>query len=782
MLPIPDDVIFPDLQTELKVPRHIGENLDSRFRQGRSDIVIASQRNAKESSEFSHFFHTGTRAVMRDIGRVGELYRVRLTVAERIEITALDFSGPGIFASYKESPDLVDLDEKDHGDMVNYVKEVIREMGAKFKGVEQHLKVIEAMTKIQELIAYTMPFNNISVSDKQSLLELDSVKERGLKFLDYLIQQKESISLQIRMAQKFSESANELYRKNVLREQLRAIQKELGDDSPKGNKKPDYREKVEASGMPEEVGEVALEEIQKLESQDSSSPDSHIIRNYLDLLVALPWQSGEYRDIDLEAARKILDDQHYGLEKVKERIIQHLAVMKLKKEKGGSILLLVGPPGTGKTSLGRSIAEALGRKYHRISLGGIRDEADIRGHRRTYVGALPGRIIQGMKKVGEKNPVFVLDEVDKIMVSYSGDPASALLEVLDPEQNDTFADHYLEVPYDLSEVFFIATANSIERIPVALLDRMETIEVTGYTEREKLHIARRHLLPEVLEDHGLTENQVEIDDEAIATLIRDYTREAGVRNLKRQLAKVARSSTELIVSKSVETPYNIDDKIVADIMGNKKVRHDMAEADNPAGVVTGLAWTPVGGEVLFIEATLMDGHGKLTLTGQLGDVMKESAEISLSLIRSRLAYHGTGVDYDKKDLHIHVPSGAVPKDGPSAGVALLTSLASLVTGQKVDPKTAMTGEVTLRGSVMPVGGIKEKVLAAHRAGISRVILPMENKKDLDDVPDEVRKDITFVPVERVEEVIRETLGIDLPAPELLIVANDSPSPGMVSTN
>ena len=781
-LPISDDVIFPELQTELKVSRRIGETIDSRFRQGRRDIVVLSQRSAKESTEYGHFFHTGTRAEILDIGKIGELYRVRLTITERIEITALEFSGSGIIASYRESPEQVDLDDNDHADMVNYVKEVIRELGAKFKGVEQHLKVMEGMTKIQELIAYTMPFINISVSDKQSLLELDSVKERGLKFLDYLIQQKESISLQIRMAQKFSESANELYRKNVLREQLRAIQKELGEESSKSDKKPGYREKIDASGMPEDVRDVALEEVQKLESQDSNSPDSHIIRNYLDLLVALPWKSGEYRDIDLEAARKILDDQHYGLEKVKERIIQHLAVMKLKKVKGGSILLLVGPPGTGKTSLGRSVAEALGRKYHRISLGGIRDEADIRGHRRTYVGALPGRIIQGMKKVGEKNPVFVLDEVDKIMVSYSGDPASALLEVLDPEQNDTFADHYLEVPYDLSEVFFIATANSIESIPAALLDRMEAIEVSGYTDREKLHIARRHLLPDVLEDHGLTSEQVKIDDDAIALLIQDYTREAGVRTLKRQLAKVARSSTELIVSENVETPYIVDSKIAADIMGNKKVRHDMAETDNPAGVVTGLAWTPVGGEVLFIEATLMDGHGKLTLTGQLGDVMKESAEISLSLIRSRLAYHGTGVDYDKKDLHIHVPSGAVPKDGPSAGVALLTSLASLITGQKVDPKTAMTGEVTLRGSVMPVGGIKEKVLAAHRAGISRVILPKENEKDLDDVPEEVRKDISFVPVDRVEEVIRETIGIDLPAPELLIVANDSPSPGTVSTN
>jgi ATP-dependent Lon protease len=775
VLPISDDVVFPDLRRDLKVPKRIGKIIESRFRMGSSEAVILSQRNSKENREPGHFFGIGTRATVEGVSRVGDLYRIRLFVVERVEISGLDFSDDGIFAGYTAAPDTVDLDEKDHLDMVNYVKEVIREMGAKFQGIESHLKVMEGMTRIQELIAYTMPFINISVSDKQSLLELDSLKDRGLKFLDHLIQQKESISLQIRMAQKFSESANDMYRKNVLREQLKAIQKELGEDSSKKSKKPDYRERIESSGMPEDVREVALEELQKLESQDASSPDSHVLRNYLDLLVALPWESGEYKDIDLDAARKILDDQHYGLEKVKERIIQHLAVMKLKKEKSGSILLLVGPPGTGKTSLGRSIAEALGRKYHRISLGGIRDEAEIRGHRRTYVGALPGRIIQGMKRVGEKNPVFVLDEVDKIMASYSGDPASALLEVLDPEQNNTFSDHYLEVPYDLSEVFFVATANSLEGIPMALLDRMEAIEVTGYTDQEKLKIAQRHLLPEVLEDHGLSAELLEIDEQAIVALIRDYTREAGVRGLKRQLAKVARSSTEKIVSKSVEAPYVIDAGIVEEIMGNHKVRHDMAQSDNPPGVVTGLAWTPVGGEVLFVEATLMDGHGKLTLTGQLGDVMKESAEISLSLIRSRLAFHGAGVEYDAKDLHIHVPSGAVPKDGPSAGIALLTSLASLVLGIKVSPELAMTGEVTLRGSVMPVGGIKEKVLAAHRAGIKRVILPKENEKDLTDIPEEVRKEMAFVPVERVEEAIREALGVELPAPETVSTLVDGKS-------
>ena len=773
VLPISDEVFFPEQYRDIKVAKNVGESIEAESKRGSKNVIIVSQRNPKERTKAEHFFSVGTAADIKEVSRVGELYRIRLFATERMEIAGFDFSGVEITASSNPLPDMIDLDEKDHRDMVEYVKKVIREIGSNFREIDLHLKAVEDMNRIQELIAYTMPFINISVSDKQALLEIDSLKERGLKFLDYLIQQKESIRLQIRMAQKFSDSANDMYRKQVLREQLKSIQKELGEGSDGGKKSLDYHEKIKASGMPHDVEEVAMEELSKLESQDASSPDSHILRNYLDLLVALPWKNGEYKDIDLEAARKVLDDQHYGLEKVKERIVQHLAVMKLKKKKSGTILLLVGPPGTGKTSLGRSIAEALGRKYHRISLGGIRDEADIRGHRRTYVGALPGRIIQGMKKVGEKNPVFVLDEVDKIMVSYSGDPASALLEVLDPEQNNTFSDHYLEVPYDLSEVFFIATANSLESIPLPLLDRMEAIDVSGYTDYEKLQIAERHLLPEVLEDHGLSPNQLQIGRGTVAALIRDYTREAGVRSLKRQLAKVARSSTEKIVNKSVDLPYVITNGILSEIMGNKKVRHDVAESDNPPGVVTGLAWTPVGGEVLFIEATLMDGHGKLILTGQLGEVMKESAEISLSLIRSRLAYHGTGVDYDKKDLHIHVPSGAVPKDGPSAGIALLTSLASLVLGMKVNPKIAMTGEITLRGSVIPVGGIKEKILAAHRAGIRTVLLPKENERDLQEVPDEVAEEITFVAVERVEEVIKETLGIDLPAAELVSFAAGS---------
>jgi ATP-dependent Lon protease len=446
--------------------------------------------------------------------------------------------------------------------------------------------------------------------------------------------------------------------------------------------------------------------------------------------------------------------------------------MKLKSEKQGSILLFSGPPGTGKTSLGKSIAEALDRKYVRISLGGVRDEAEIRGHRRTYIGALPGRIIQGIQKAGTKNPVFILDEVDKMASSYNGDPASALLEVLDPEQNNSFSDHYLEVPYDLSDVLFIATANSLATIPPPLLDRMELIEISGYTKNEKFAIAKDHLIPEVLKEHGLDADKLRFDDEALKVIIDTYTREAGVRWLKKQLAKAARHVSEKIVSGKAELPFNVTTANVAEILGKEPVRHEMARKEPVPGVITGLAWTPVGGEILFIECTFMPGTGKLTLTGQLGDVMKESATISLSLIRSRLARSANSINFTTSDIHIHVPSGATPKDGPSAGVTLFTALASLITGKTVDPLLAMTGEITLSGAVMPVGGIKEKILAAHRAGIRKVILPKENQRDLEDVPEDVRGELTFVPVETVEEVLKEALGIEMPRTLVMDLGNN----------
>ncbi len=580
-------------------------------------------------------------------------------------------------------------------------------------------------------------------------------------FLALLRELREHINFRVEIAQKVSEKVHKSNREAMLREQLKLIQEELNEYEGGQSGDPGYRERIEQSKMPEEVRKKALAEARKLEASGGQNHESHIIRNYLDLLLELPWMTEEKAFVDIAEARKVLDANHTGLLKVKERIIQHLAVMKLKHEKQGSILLFTGPPGTGKTSLGKSIADALGRKYVRISLGGVRDEAEIRGHRRTYVGALPGRIIQGMKRAGVKNPVFILDEVDKLGSSHLGDPASALLEVLDPEQNNTFSDHYLEVPYDLSEVLFIATANTTATIPAPLLDRMELIEISGYTKNEKFSIAKNHLIPATLGEHGLDADSLVIDDDALRAVIDRYTREAGVRWLKKQLARIARYASEKIVSGTAARPYVVTAEMLDPILGREVVRQETARNVAVPGVVTGLAWTPVGGEILFIEGTSMPGKGNLTLTGQLGDVMKESATISMSLARSRLAHMTAGFDFIASDVHIHVPSGATPKDGPSAGIALFTALASLITGKGVDPKTALTGEITLSGAVLPVGGIREKILAAHRAGIRTILLPKENRRDLEDVPEDVLAEIRFVFVDTIDQVLLEALGVDL---------------------
>lgn len=612
-----------------------------------------------------------------------------------------------------------------------------------------------------------------TLSKKQELLETISSRERALILIGMMQKQKESLELQSSIRDRMSQKIGKQQRESILREQLKAIKDELGD-SVEGKGEDDYRKKIDDACMPEDVKKIANDELRRLDGIGPHSPESHVIRNYLDLLCQLPWQKSTVDSLDLEAARAVLDRDHYGLEKVKKRIIQHLAVMKLKSGGRGSILLFIGPPGVGKTSLGQSIATALGRKFVRVSLGGVRDDAEVRGHRRTYVGAMPGRIIQGIKRSGVNNPVFILDEIDKLGRGFGGDPSSALLEVLDPEQNNTFADHYLDAPFDLSQVFFIATANSMDTIPGPLRDRMEVIDLTGYTSSEKLHIAKNHLLPKQLKEHGLTEGDVTFADEAMLRLISHYTREAGVRDLQRNIASVCRASTEKVVDEKIEKPVKISLEFLEDTLGPEKFTHEVAERLVSPGVVTGLAWTPNGGEILFIEASLMPGTGKLTLTGQLGDVMKESAQIALSLVRSHLAAVAPGFDYDKRDLHIHVPAGAIPKDGPSAGVAMVTTIASLFSGRGVSPKTAMTGEITLRGAVTPVGGVKEKVLAAHRAGIERVILPKKNEKDLRDVPEEVKAQMKFEFAENVNDVLKFTLGLD--PISALVVGGGVPTP------
>ncbi|MDE5758941.1 MAG: endopeptidase La, partial [Allobaculum sp.] len=514
---------------------------------------------------------------------------------------------------------------------------------------------------------------------------------------------------------------------------------------------------------PELVAKSLLEDVKRLGATNPQSPDSEVLRNYLEFALSLPWKKEEVFDPDLKESRDILNERHAGMEKVKERILQHLAVMKLRKSMKGSAILLVGPPGTGKTSLGKSIAKALHRPYTRLALGGIRDESEIRGHRRTYVGAMSGRVLKAMKQAGATNPVMILDELDKMMAGgFSGDPSAAMLEVLDPEQNDTFTDHYLDLPYDLSDVMFIATANSLDSIPAPLLDRMEVITLSSYTPSEKFLIAKDHLLPEVLQDHGVPAGQLTIEDEAIREIINSYTMEAGCRGLKKQLAKVTRTKAVDLLESSNPIQVKVED--LKSIFGPTAIRHEKVKDANPCGVVTGLAWTAVGGEVLFIEAASMPGTGRMILTGQLGDVMKESASISFSVLKSRLPLDT--LEFGKQDIHIHFPAGATPKDGPSAGITIFTALASLALRQPVDSHIAMTGELSLSGDVLPIGGLKEKLYGAMRAGIKKVLIPWDNRRDLEEVSQEVKDSLEIVPVKRVEDVLKETLNVHLASYEI----------------
>jgi len=773
VIPISDIVLLPGMNYTLKLNKISEDELRNLAKEDQFSIALPLKQNFDQSMlNIEDFHRVGVSFAVEGIEKTEKGYEVKIKVLDRVEIKELTLGNGFIRTEFEITPDVIDLTEDGQVEMLEYVKKITREVSEKFKGSEQFMKLIEDQKDLNTLMAHLSQFMPLSNEEKYELILIRSLKDRGLKFMDYILKQKEALKLQFEMAEKFTVKANKNYRESVLREQLKAIQSELNEGKSESSKKDkDFLNKIEEAQMPDDIKSAALEELEKLERQSENSSEYNIVRNYLDLLVKLPWKKSEDKVINLVNARRILDEQHYGLEKVKDRIIQHLAVMQLKKDKKGSILLLVGPPGTGKTSLGKSIAEALDRKYIRLSLGGIRDEAEIRGHRRTYIGAMPGRIIQSIKKAGEINPVMVLDEVDKLMTGYNGDPASALLEVLDPEQNNSFTDHYLDLPYDLSEVFFVATANSLDSIPRPLLDRMEIIPISSYTMNEKFHIGKNHLIPLTLEEHGLNNEQLVIEDEALQRIISEYTREAGVRGLKKQIATLARITSEKIVSNKVELPFIVTVDDLNDLLGRKVSSHDKAQADNPPGVVTGLAFTTVGGEILFIEATDMAGSGQVTITGQLGDVMRESARISLSLLKSRLPLNS--INFKERDLHIHVPSGSVPKDGPSAGITLFTALASLVTGIKVDPKLAMTGEITLRGAVLPIGGLKEKLLGAQRAGITKILIPKENLIDLKDVPEEVKSQLTIIAVETVEDVLRETLGISLPRVEHVFNPNIS---------
>jgi len=772
VLPIRNTVVFPGLTLPLRVGRAKSVAAIHRATEGGDGYVLALAQTGDGE---------GREAEARDLHRVGTLvkiermrgtddqgYQVLIRGASRFRVTELSEVNGCIEARGELLPDVGDADEATRLTLLEGLKQISKEILSLLPTDTSQLSElvggIEDLSYLSHLAAGNL---ELPVSKKQEILETVSVRHRGLLLLEILRVQRENLRVQSEIRDKLSEKIGRNQRENILREQIRTIREELGEGG-ESDVSEKYREKIAAAGMPDEAKKVALDELKRLEGMGGASPETHVIRNYLDLMIALPWSKEASSEFDLKRAEEVLEADHFGLEKVKKRILEHLAVLKLTGGIGrtqGSILLLIGPPGVGKTSLGQSIARALGRKFVRMSLGGVRDDAEIRGHRRTYIGAMPGRILQNIKRAGERNPVFLLDEIDKLSRSYTGDPASALLETLDPEQNATFGDHYLDLPFDLSKVFFICTANSIEGIPSPLLDRMEVIDLTGYTSAEKMAIAKRHLLPKQLSEHGLSDGQVEITDPVLERLITRFTREAGVRDLTRRIAQLCRAAADRVVRQDVVLPIRFEAGELDELLGPERYQPEVAERSATPGVVTGLAWTPMGGEILFVEATSMPGSGKLALTGQLGDVMKESVQIALAWLRSRMpisAFAGTsGVDFEKRDFHVHVPAGAIPKDGPSAGVAMLVTLASLLTGKAVNPKLAMTGEITLRGAVMPVGGIKEKVIAAHRAGIEKVLLPSKNQKDLREIPDEVRKAMTIQWVDTAADVLSAALGIEV---------------------
>ncbi|WP_304410341.1 endopeptidase La [Faecalibaculum rodentium] len=752
VLPVPGTLLLPGTTIRLK---DLSRTDIHRLQEDLFVAVPVRSESGRDTWKDTDFYNYGVTCMITSV----EDSDATAVTLQRVQIVQM-IGGRFPAAVYELAADQEDLDDRAVQDMLGYIRNLVKEISSRIRGGERIARIAEGYSDINQLITYLAQYMPLSAQERFELLEMDSVKERCLHFIDLLLRQKEMISLNLEMQEKLSGEASKYYKEQALRRQIQALKEELEETTGEadGDRDDSFGARIMASDMPEEIQEAMLEEARKLENQSQAGPETDNIRTYLEFALSLPWKKEPVQEADLDRAREILNSRHYGMDKVKERIVQHLAVMRLRKTNKGSALLLVGPPGTGKTSLGKSIAEALDRPYVRMSLGGVRDESEIRGHRRTYVGSMAGRVLQSMKKVGQTNPVMILDEVDKLMQGgFSGDPAAAMLEVLDPEQNDTFSDHYLDQPYDLSDVFFIATANSLDTIPGPLLDRMEVIEVPSYTGEEKFHIAHDHLIPEVLRDHGIEKDQLVITDGAIETLVDNYTMEAGCRGLKKRIATIARHESEKILKDGRVT---VEAANLEEILGPVTARHEKVKDSNPAGVVTGLAWTAVGGEVLFIETTDMPGTNQMILTGQLGDVMKESARIALSLLKSRLPMDAAL--FKDRDLHIHFPAGATPKDGPSAGITIFTALASLVTGRPVSSHLAMTGEVSLSGNVLPIGGLREKLYGAQRAGITKVLIPWDNRQDLAEVPASVKEKLEIVPVRTVEDVLRETLGIALP--------------------
>jgi ATP-dependent Lon protease len=759
LLPLRGILVFPYMVIHLDVGRDKSVQAIEETMAGDRMIFLATQKEAQTDDPGEEdIFQIGTVAEVKQLLKLpGGTIRILVEGLSRARINNYLIDEPYFKVEVEQySEDFIKTTE---------VEALMRSLVYQF---EQYVKLskrippetvvsvvnLEEPGRLADIIASHL---TLRIEDKQSVLETVDIVRRIEKLCALVAKELEIVELErkinIRVRKQMEKTQKEYY----LREQIKAIQKELGEKDERMAEAEEYREKIAAAKLPKEVEEKVTKELERLEKMPPMAAESAVVRNYLDWLLALPWSKGTKDRLDINAAEVVLEADHYGLKTVKERILEYLAIRKLAKKMKGPIICFVGPPGVGKTSLGRSIARALERKFVRISLGGVRDEAEIRGHRRTYVGALPGRIIQGMKTAGSKNPVFLLDEIDKMSMDFRGDPSSALLEVLDPEQNNAFSDHYIEVPFDLSNVMFITTANVQHNIPRPLLDRMELIHISGYTEEEKVQIALRHLVPKQIKEHGLSDKLVHMSENTIRRTVREYTRESGVRSLERNIASLCRKTAKQIVAGKAQK-VKISTQNLESFLGTPRFRYGVAELDDQVGVATGMAWTEVGGDTLAIEVTVYKGNGKLTLTGKLGDVMKESAQAGYSYVRSRSAELGITEDvFDKYDIHVHIPEGAIPKDGPSAGITMACAIASALTGRKVRHAVSMTGEITLRGRVLPVGGVKEKVLAAHRGGIKTIILPNDNKKDLDEIPANVKKNLTFELVEHMDDVLEIAL-------------------------
>lgn len=759
LLPLRGLLVFPSMVLHIDVGRERSVAALEHAMLGDNRIFLATQQDMRvESPDKNDLYDVGTVADVKQMLKLPN-GTLRILVEGVTRAKMVDYVEGDKFTSvnvelYKDSIEKDAETEALMRTLINYFEKYAKISNKITTETIESVVDIEEPGRLTDVISSHLP---LKIAEKQEILSIFNIKKR----LDFLIirlhDEQEVMALEKKINTKVKQAMERTQKEYFLREQMKAIQQELGDRDGKTGEVSDLRQRIQAAGMPESTTNVALKELDRYEKLPAASAESGVIRNYIEWLVSIPWTEKTDDRIDIVYAEEILNRDHDGLEKVKERILEYLSVRQLMNNLRGPIICLAGPPGVGKTSLARSIAESLDRKFVRISLGGVRDESEIRGHRRTYVGAMPGRIIQGMKKAGTINPVFLLDEIDKMSNDFRGDPSAAMLEVLDPEQNNTFSDHYIEEPYDLSNVLFIATANDLSTIPAPLLDRMEVISIAGYTEMEKKEIAKNHLIPKQMKEHGLKKSQLIVKDEAIIDLIRYYTREAGVRNLERQVATICRKAAKVIVT-GEKKRVTVSSKILVEMLGKHRFRYGQAETENQIGVATGLAYTTVGGDTLQIEVSLTPGKGKLQLTGKLGDVMKESAQTALSYVRSLTDQLGIEPDFfDKHDLHIHVPEGAVPKDGPSAGITIVTGIVSAIMKKPIKREIGMTGEVTLRGRVLPIGGLKEKSLSAHRAGLTTIILPKDNERDIDDIPEGIREQLSFKLVSQAEEVLQLAL-------------------------